>query len=123
MAIGKPQAPSAARAIAASPNSRARAGAPSRRRESANLMARFCHDFGNATSVRWWRQLGDDRLARLGGERVAVAAQPAEVRRLDRLAQERHVALDLRLVKVRPVEVRLGVAVGGVELLRDTGAR
>src|SRR5687767_14951043 len=57
-----------------------------------------------------------------GGKRVARAAQAPEIRGLDGLAQEIHVAVDLGLVEARAVEMRLGVTVGGTELLLQSGA-
>src|SRR5207247_8046683 len=66
---------------------------------------------------------GHHRVALARREGVAVAAQPLEIGRLDGLAQEVHVAVDFRLVEAWAVEVRFGVAVGGVELLLDARAR
>jgi hypothetical protein len=56
------------------------------------------------------------------GERIAAAAQALEVRGLDGVAEELHVAFDLDLVGARPVEMRLGVAVDAAQLLLDAGS-
>src|SRR3954469_14444944 len=41
----------------------------------------------------------------------------------DRFAEEAEIAVDFRLVEIRGAEMRLGIAVGPVELLVDAGAR
>src|SRR5258706_9936539 len=127
MAMGKPQAPSAPGAMTQSARRRESAGDASRRGDSVELTNYFCHDSPGPTSVPSGRHTtsSHDSVPRLGrcGHRVDVAAQAVQVRGLDGLAQEVHVALDLRLVKARSVEVRLGVAVGAVELLLDARAR
>src|SRR6185436_20498656 len=52
-------------------------------------------------------------------KRVAGAPQAVQIRGLDRLPQEVHVAVDFRLVQAGAVEVRFGVAVHAAELLGD----
>src|ERR1700740_2865644 len=113
MASGKPHAPRAERAMAHSASRRERAGAASRRDGSNRLIGKLLPRFAGGNKCP--RQATSRRhglALRARGEGVAEAAQALEVRRLDGLAQELHVALDLRLVRARAVEVRLGVAVG-----------
>src|SRR5260221_3228154 len=127
MAMGKPQAPSAPRAMTQSARRRDSAGDASRRADSVELTNCFCHDSPGPTSVPSGRHTtsSHDSVPRLGrrGHRVDVAAQAVPFRGLDGLAQEVHVALDLRLVKAPPVAVRLRVAVRAVALLLDASTR
>src|SRR3954470_5284129 len=122
MASAVAQAPSAPRAMAASPRSRESAGAGSRPPGSEKSML-SCAMFPGAQQVS---ACGDSSHVLLAGarrKRVAVAPQAVKVGALDRAAQERHVGVDRRLVEARPVEMQLREAVGAVELLADARAR
>src|SRR5262245_61127257 len=100
MTSGKPQVRNAARASALSARSFSRL-----------LMQRFCHERRTATSVRGRRRSSLTTVEKLRGvlgadrERIAGAAQPVQVRSLDGLAQEVHVAVDFHLIKAVAAEV------------------